>query len=215
MASRKPKGFGPVDDKLISVIERALKGSGWAKKKQAQKVIGKVRERGGINLKTGEYITKSRYPKGVKSRNYQRDFPEESALAKKLIKQGKDKRAAEAKKNAYTRSQNALAEKKANDARIIKGQSRTVNIQQLGEAAGRKGSKRKGGKEIPMTPAQVRRAEQQAARAGSQRKKGNAKLRQEQIDLKKAIDSTKDARVRTQLRRDLRAHRKLHGIFDY
>lgn len=207
MASRKPKGFGPVGDDIVKIIEKALKGSGWAKKKQAQAAGAKIRERGGVNLKTGEYITKSQYPKGVNSRNYKRDFPEESAMAKKFVDKAKATKKANAKKTAQRRADEAAIKREANKQRVLKQQGRTVNMMQLGDAAASKGSKTRGGKEIRMSKKQAEEAARQGRMAGAQRKKGNAAKKAKAAELDAAIKNAKggaERRAAMQRRRKFR-----------
>lgn len=213
MAARKPKIGGPLGDDFVKMLEKALR-QGMKKVRQQQRVVNKLEKRGSIAKSNSEYIMKSRYPKTGGNSKYSRDFPEESKLYRDFVKQGKAKNAAIAKKKASARAEEAKAAKQANDARIIKGQSRTVNIQQLGEAAGRKGSKIRGGKEVQMSQAEIRRAQRQAAQAGAQRKAGNAKLAGQQQSLRNQIKAEKDATKRLQLRRKLRAHIDKHGPFN-
>ena len=206
-ASKKPKGFGPVSDDIVKILQKALKGSGWAKKKQSQAVGAKIRERGGVNLKTGEYITKSQYPKGVNSRNYKRDFPEEFAMAKKFVDKAKATKKANAKKASQTRADEAAAKRAANNARIIKEQNRTVGMMQLGDAAASKGSKTRGGKEIRMSKKKAEEAARQGRMAGAQRKKGNAAKRAKAAELDAAIKKAKNGaekRAAMQRRRKFR-----------
>lgn len=197
MASgKKPKGFGPVSDDLVKLLEKALRGSGWAKKKKAQRIGGKIRERGGVNLKTGEYITKSQYPKGVNSRNYRRDFPEEHAMAKKFVDKAKATKKANADKASQRRADEAAIKRAANDKRIIDEQERTLRATRLGDAAASKGSKTRGGKEIPMSKKKAEEAARQGRMAGAQRKKGNAAKRAKAAELNAAIKNAKNAAER-------------------
>lgn len=213
MAARKPKISGPLGDDFVKMLEKALRG-GLKKVRQQQRVVGKLEQRGSIDKKTGEYIMKSRYPKTGPGSKYRRDFPEESALYTNIQKKNKAAAKATAKKKAYTRQQEQLAAKKAKDAEIIAKHEKTLRATRLGDAAKTKGTKRKGNKEIPMSKKQADAAAAQGRRAGSQSAKGNAKRRQEQINLKKQIDAAKTAQQRLELRRKLRKHRGDYGTFD-
>lgn len=212
MAQRKPKIGGPLGDDFVKMLEKALKG-GLRKVRQQQRVVSKLEQRGSVDKKTGEYIMKSRYPKTGGGSKYRRDFPEESKLYTNIQKRAKATKKAAQKKAAYTRSQENAAAKKAADAKIIAKHERTLRATRLGDAAASKGSKIKGGKEVPLSKKKAADAARQGRLAGSQSAKGNAKRKQEQLDLLKRIKNTSDAAKRAELRRKLRKHRGDYGNF--
>jgi hypothetical protein len=168
---------------LTKIIKKAMASGRSSKREQAARVVGKA--------------TKQATKQGNKS-------------GRKIIKQGY---AGVLKSEAEAREAAAQIAARARKERLVKQHSRTVNAQQLGEAAGRKGSKLKGGKEIPMSKQRIAEVERQGSVAGSQRAKGNAKRAAEQQDLRDKIKNTKNASDKLRLRRQLRAHEEKHGRF--
>lgn len=103
--------------------------------------------------------------------------------------------------------------KRAQDAKILREQERTLRATRLGDAAAEKGTKRKGDKEIPMSKKKAEEAALQGRRAGAQRAKGNATKKAFQDSLRKQIANTKDATKRRQLRQKLYKHEDKYGKF--
>lgn len=213
---RKPQILGPIDDKIAEKLMKALFSGSSNKKAQSKRIIGNLRGRGSINLETGEIITKSA-AKSRRSPKYTKGYPAESAIARNKSQQWAKKRKAAssaAKKRADEDRINAAnAQRQADIDRIGSGQYRTVNMGQLGEAAGRKGSKISKGREVPLTPAQARKAEREGRLARSQRKKSNATLRNEQNGFRAKIDNATSVAKKRQYRNELKAHIALHGEF--
>jgi hypothetical protein len=169
--------------KLVNIIKNAMDSGRSSKREQAARVVGKA--------------TKQATKQGNKS-------------GRKIIKEGY---AGKLRAEAEARDAASQIAARARKERLVKQHSRTVNAQQLSEAAGRKGSKLKGGKEIPMSKQRIAEVERQGSVAGSQRAKGNAKRAAEQQDLRDKIKNTKNASDKLRLRRQLRAHEEKHGRF--
>lgn len=213
MASKKPKiGFGPVDDALFDIIQKALASASKKKANQGRRVVNKLIDRGGMLAKeNSEVILKSRYPKKGPNSKYAKEYPAESREARmnlsKLQKPRLDAKKAAKKKASQTRADEAAAKREANNARIIKQQGRTVNMMQLGDAAASKGSKTRGGKEIRMSKKQAEEAARQGRMAGAQRAKGNAAKKAKAAELDAAIKNAKNGaekRAAMQRRRKFR-----------
>ena len=213
MAARKPKiSFGPVGDDLFAIIQKALASSSKKKSTQGRRVVNKLIDRGGmLSKENSEVILKSRYPKKGPNSKYAKEYPAESREARqnlaKLQKPRLDAKKAAAKKASQTRADEAAAKRAANNARIIKEQERTLRATRLGDAAADKGSKTRGGKEIPMSKKKAEEAARQGRMAGAQRAKGNAAKRAKAAELDAAIKKAKNGaekRAAMQRRRKFR-----------
>jgi hypothetical protein len=213
MAARKPKiGFGPVDDVLFDIIQKALASASKKKSTQGRRVVNKLIDRGGmISKDNSEVIFKSRYPKKGPNSKYAKDYPAESREARQKAaanaKPRLDAKKAAGKKASQARVEEAAAQRAANNARIIKEQDRTLRMTRLGDAAAEKGSKTRGGKEIPMGKKKAAAADRQGRMAGAQRKKGNASKKAKAAELDAAIKSAKggaEKRAAMQRRRKFR-----------
>ena len=197
MASSKKPSIGwkdPLGDTLTKLIQKALH-SGARNEKTARRAINKaaaqVRHgvKGSAGGRTGR-VAASEFAAGAR------------ASVNDVVKRQKS-----LKKDA------TRITKQANDQRIIKAQSKTVNAAQFGEAAGRKGSKTVRGKEVPLSKKKVSEVVSQGKMATSQRAKGNAKLAAEQADLRAQIKAAKTAEERFARREALKKHVTKHGEF--
>lgn len=197
MASSKKPSIGwkdPLGDTLTKLIQKAIR-TGTRDEAGLRKVVNKTTAqiRHGATGSAG----------GRTGRVAASEFAE---TPRKVISEAV-KRQKNLKKDA------ARMVKQANDQRIIKAQGRTVNAAQLGEAAGRKGSKISKGKEVTLSAEKAAKAMSQGKMATSQRAKGNAKLAAEQADLRAQIKAAKSAEDRFNLREKLKKHVTKHGEF--
>lgn len=213
MAARKPKiGFGPIDDALFAAIQKALRSRDIKQVRKGERLVNKLIDRGGmISKENSEVILKSRYPKKGPNSKYAKDFPAEYREARQkaaaMQKPRLDAKKAAKKKASQTRADEAAAKRAANNARIIKEQERTLRATRLGDAAADKGSKTRGGKEIPMSKKKAEEAARQGRMAGAQRAKGNAAKRAKAAELDAAIKNAKNGaekRAAMQRRRKFR-----------
>jgi hypothetical protein len=168
---------------LLKIIRKAMRSENPRKVEQAGRVVGKA--------------TKQATKQGNKS-------------GRKIMAQGYK---GEVKFAKDQKMASAEIERRARNEAIVKRQGRTVNAAQLGEAAGRKGSKLKAGKEVAMSAEKAEAARVQGRRATAQRAKGNAARKAEQIKLDNQIKNAKSATEKRALRQKLRAHEDKHGRF--
>jgi len=197
MTSSKKPNIGwkdPLGDALTKMIQKAIR-SGARDEAGLRRVVNKAAAqiRHGVKGSAG----------GRTGRVAASEFAE---TPRKVISEAV-KRQKSLKKDA------ARIVKQANDKRIIKAQSKTVNAAQLGEAAGRKGSKISKGKEVALSKEKVAKAVSQGRMATSQRAKGNAKLAAEQADSRAQIKAAKTAAERYARREALKKHVAKHGEF--
>lgn len=140
-----------------------------------------------------------------------------SIAAKQLGKQGKklESKAVKTKVKLIEdmSKADAISARKASQAKVLKEQEKTLRATRLGEAAASKGSKLKGGKEVPMSRKGAEAAKRQGAVAGAQRARGNANKKAIQDSLRKQISDTRDAAKKRQLRQKLRNHEDKYGKF--
>lgn len=185
MPNKKPQPAWTDDaaNTLVKIIRKAMRGESPRKVEQAGRVAAKATKQA---AKQGRKTGKEIIAKGYKGE----------------VKFAKDQKMAAAE----------IARRARNEA-IIKRQGKTVGAAQLGEAAGRKGSKLKAGKEVPMSKENVAKAVEQGKKATSQRAKGNAARKKEQEALADRIKNSKSASEKVALRRKLRAHEEKHGRF--
>lgn len=168
---------------LLKIIRRAMQSENPKKVEQAGRVVGKA--------------TKQATKQGNKS-------------GRKIIAEGYK---GQVKFAAEKRMGEAEIKRRARNEAIIKRQGRTVNAAQLGEAAGRKGSKLKAGKEVAMSAEKAEAARIQGKRATAQRAKGNAARKAEQEKLAAQYKNAKSADEKLAIKRKLRAHEDKYGRF--
>lgn len=185
MASRKPQPAWTDDaaNSLLKIIRKAMRGDSPRKVEQAGRVAAKA--------------TKQAAAQGRKS-------------GKAIIAQGYKGEVKFAKDQKMAAAE---IKRRASKEALIKKHNRTVGAAQLGEAAGRKGSKLKAGKEVAMSAEKAEAARVQGRRATAQRAKGNAARKAEQEKLGNQIKNAKSASEKLALRRKLRAHEEKYGRF--
>jgi hypothetical protein len=229
--ARKPKL--PIGDDLARLLKLALAGAkGPAKKTQANRIVSKLESKGnpavsGMRTKAGKMEQQLVRGK-VKRREVESISADADKHMQRMAKQGKNwdgspvKKATKPRKAASKKltvaeeiaaARRILAQREMGK-KVIKAQERTLRATRLGDAAAAKGTKKgRGGKEIPMSKKEVKKVVRQGNLAGSQRAKGNAKKKADQLNLQARMQNAPDAASKRAARNKLRKHQDTHGNF--
>ncbi len=231
MAKKPQIAFG---DDLKRLLAAAYAGAKGAKKKeQAGRIIAKAEAKGnptvaGVRGKAGKMsqeFARSRAKRASMSsvakdadKHMRRMAEQGKNWDGSPVKKATKPRKAAPKKKLTVAEQTAAAErtiaKREMDKKVIKAQERTLRATRLGDAAATKGTKKgRGGKEIPMSKKEVKKVVRQGNLAGSQRAKGNAKKKADQLNLQARMQNAPDAASKRAARNKLRKHQDTHGNF--